>query len=59
MGGQDNRKFMSKRFRDLLLDTHKCSMEDQNKKIQLALQDWMNTGREGQIDDILVMGFRV
>jgi len=56
-GGPDLKKFMSKRFKNLLLDIHEEPMFDQKTKLEKTLADWM--GDQMQIDDILVVGVRV
>jgi phosphoserine phosphatase RsbU/P len=56
-GGPDNKKFMSKRFEDLLLEINYLPMEDQQEMLKLRLSEWM--GKNDQIDDILVIGIRV
>lgn len=56
-GGKENRKFMSKNFKKLLLEIHEEPLFDQQKILEKKLFDWM--GNNSQIDDILVMGVRV
>jgi serine phosphatase RsbU (regulator of sigma subunit) len=56
-GGTDNQKFMVKRFHKLIHELHLQPMEKQLKALQQDLDNWMAGYR--QIDDILVMGFRV
>ena len=55
-GGPDKRKFMSKRFRELLVEIHKEPMEEQHRILDQTLLDW----HEGidRIDDVVVMGYR-
>lgn len=55
-GGPDNKRFMTKRFRDLLLDIHSYPMEEQKNLLEKALEDWMQD--EEQLDDILVIGVK-
>ncbi|MDX2302433.1 MAG: 7TM diverse intracellular signaling domain-containing protein [Microscillaceae bacterium] len=55
-GGPKGRKFMTNRFRDLLLEIHSKPMEEQKEILQATLLNWM--GDEKQTDDILVIGFR-
>jgi serine phosphatase RsbU (regulator of sigma subunit) len=55
-GGEKDKKFSRKRFRNLLLDIHSQPMPDQKKRLEKTLDNWMD-GRE-QIDDITVMGIR-
>lgn len=56
-GGDSKRKFRSRNFKDLLLKIHKEPMEKQKEILQDTLKKWM--GESKQIDDILVMGFKV
>lgn len=56
-GGNDNKKFMSKRFKDLLIKIHKEPMQEQKKILDKTITDWM--GDNPQVDDILVIGLRV
>jgi serine phosphatase RsbU (regulator of sigma subunit) len=56
-GGKENRKFMSKNFKSLLLEIHDQSMPDQKEILHKTLIDWM--GINSQMDDILVVGVRV
>ncbi|BDX37466.1 hypothetical protein CYCD_08210 [Tenuifilaceae bacterium CYCD] len=56
-GGSDGRKFMSKKFKELLTTIYDKPMEDQRDIIQSAHFDWK--GEHEQVDDILVVGFRL
>ncbi|SDK99895.1 Serine phosphatase RsbU, regulator of sigma subunit [Catalinimonas alkaloidigena] len=56
-GGPDNGKFMTKRFKQLLLDIHQQPMEKQQEVLHATIEAWKNGGK--QTDDILVMGFRL
>jgi serine phosphatase RsbU (regulator of sigma subunit)/Tfp pilus assembly protein PilF len=56
-GGRDNKKFMSRNFRNLLLKIHKEPMREQKSILDKTITDWM--GNNPQIDDILVIGARV
>ena len=56
-GGKDNKRYMSKRFKSLLLEIQDQSMRDQKEILDKALSEWM--GNNSQIDDILVIGVRV
>jgi len=55
-GGEKDKKYSRKRFRNLLLEIHTRSTTDQKKILEKTLDQWMD-GRE-QIDDITVMGIR-
>ncbi len=56
-GGPKGEKFKSKAFKELLLRNSQKSMEEQKKILEKKLEEWM-TDYE-QIDDILVIGFRI
>jgi serine phosphatase RsbU (regulator of sigma subunit) len=56
-GGQDNIKFFYQPFRDLLLEIHQQSMDDQKLKLEKIISEWK--GDKEQIDDMLVIGVRV
>ena len=55
-GGPQGRKFMYKKFRNLLFENHKLSMEEQRDILDKTIEDWR--GETKQIDDILVIGLR-
>ncbi len=56
-GGPDGRKFMSKRFRELLFEIHEKPIKEQKQILEQTLEDWI--GENEQIDDILVMGLKL
>ena len=56
-GGPENKKFMSKRFEELLLKINSLSMNEQKEILQNKLSEWKGTNE--QVDDILVIGIRV
>ena len=55
-GGLENKKFMYRRFRYLLLTIHRFPVNDQKAILDENLKTWM--GNNVQIDDIMVIGFR-
>jgi serine phosphatase RsbU (regulator of sigma subunit) len=55
-GGSENKKFMYRRFRYLLLNIHRFSVNDQKSILDENIKTWM--GRNVQVDDIMVIGFR-
>ena len=57
-GGLHNQKFGSKRFKEFLLQIHKLPMDEQCKRIEANIENWVGPDRK-QIDDILVMGFKL
>lgn len=56
-GGPKNKKFMMKKFRQLLHEIHQEPIEDQREILDKHLFDWM--GKNEQLDDILVIGVKV
>ncbi|TAE03585.1 MAG: hypothetical protein EAZ97_01310 [Bacteroidetes bacterium] len=58
-GGEQNRKFMTKRFRELLFSVHEKNMTEQGSILFQTIEDWMKVGKESQTDDITVLGFRL
>lgn len=56
-GGPRGKKFMYKRFRELLIANSKKDLSIQKDLLKEALFDWMKN--EEQVDDILVIGVRV
>jgi two-component system, sensor histidine kinase LadS len=56
-GGKDNRKFMQKQFKEMLQEIYQEPMNEQPALLQTRLEAWM--GNEKQVDDILVIGFKV
>ncbi len=57
-GGEKNRKFMIKRMKQLLLEIHSKPMKEQKRILNQTINDWM-VYQNKQIDDILVIGFRI
>jgi serine phosphatase RsbU (regulator of sigma subunit) len=57
-GGPEGRKFMSKRFKNILLSIHKMPMEEQKEFLNNTIKEWMGTDNK-QLDDILVWGFKL
>jgi serine phosphatase RsbU (regulator of sigma subunit) len=56
-GGQNNTKFMSKKFQKLLLDIHQKPLPEQMEILNTTLTAWK--GNQKQTDDILVMGVKL
>jgi ligand-binding sensor domain-containing protein/serine phosphatase RsbU (regulator of sigma subunit) len=55
-GGDNGKKFMVKRFNQLLLSIQDLPMEEQGRILDQAIESWR--GSYQQVDDILVMGIR-
>jgi serine phosphatase RsbU (regulator of sigma subunit) len=56
-GGPQNRKFMTKQFRELLCSIHLLDMPQQKEILDKTIMEWM--GEYSQTDDITVMGLRL
>ncbi len=56
-GGPDQRKFMIKNLKDLLLEIHKLPMDEQRDRLHKNLLDWH--GDSPRIDDVVLMGVRI
>ena len=56
-GGSNNKKFLNKRFKNLILDISEKPLKKQANLIEENLRDWM--GNNPQIDDICVMGLKL
>jgi serine phosphatase RsbU (regulator of sigma subunit) len=57
LGGSNRKTFRSRRFRQLLIEIHEESMEDQKRILAQRLDQWR--GAIEQIDDILVIGIKI
>ncbi|MFP4605984.1 MAG: tetratricopeptide repeat protein [Bacteroidales bacterium] len=57
-GGPKNRKFLLKNLQNLLLENCQKPMKEQEEILRKTLSEWMGN-RENQIDDILVIGFKL
>jgi serine phosphatase RsbU (regulator of sigma subunit) len=55
-GGESNKKFMIKRFREVLQNIHMQPMHDQMQNLQSTISNWI--GKNEQTDDITVIGIR-
>jgi serine phosphatase RsbU (regulator of sigma subunit) len=58
-GGEKGKKFMVTRFHQLLFDIHQLPMPEQKQILEKTIEDWMQIGKQRQIDDILVIGVRL
>ncbi|MCL4816398.1 MAG: SpoIIE family protein phosphatase [Flavobacteriales bacterium] len=55
-GGAEGKKFMVKRFRDVLLEISDLSMKGQQRKLDELFNKWK--GNYEQVDDILIIGIK-
>jgi serine phosphatase RsbU (regulator of sigma subunit)/HAMP domain-containing protein len=56
-GGPKGKKFMVGQFRSFLGQIHKAPMKEQYRTLDLTIEQWR--GNLEQVDDILVVGFRI
>ena len=56
-GGKNDKKFMAKRLKDLLVDNYQKSMPEQKNILLSSLQNWQ--GNFEQVDDILLIGMKI
>ncbi|HCT29316.1 MAG TPA: hypothetical protein DIW31_00945 [Bacteroidales bacterium] len=56
-GGSERTKFLTSRFKNMILDIAPLDAKDQLGVIEKTIADWQ--GDNSQIDDMLVVGFRV
>ncbi len=56
-GGPEGKKMLSKRFREMLKEIQHLPMNEQEKFLLKAFNDWK--GNVGQVDDVLVIGVRL
>jgi serine phosphatase RsbU (regulator of sigma subunit) len=56
-GGPDNKKFMSRRFEELLVEISHLTPEAQKEALIERLKNWM--GDYDQVDDILIIGLKI
>jgi serine phosphatase RsbU (regulator of sigma subunit) len=56
-GGPEGKKFKYRRFRHLLMAIHKLPMEEQHRRLEENINEWMGISHD-QIDDQMVIGIR-
>ncbi|MCU4174921.1 YfiR/HmsC family protein [Carboxylicivirga sp. N1Y90] len=56
-GGEHDKKLKARKLRDLFLQNHKLTMEEQNVFLNNFLKEW--TGSNEQVDDICVFACRI
>lgn len=56
IGGEKGKKFMGKRFRELLLSIYNLPEEEKVRKLDEAIDEWRGKDYP-QVDDILIIGF--
>lgn len=55
-GGDKGKKFLTKRFKQLLFEINPLQMKDQKEIVKKAFDDWR--GNYEQVDDVMVIGIR-
>lgn len=56
-GGEMNKKFKSRKFRELLLSLQGKTMKNQLDIVEKSFDDWKGSGP--QVDDVLIFGFEI
>ena len=56
-GGDQGKKFLAKRFRDLIVEISSKTMYEQKEELDKTIEFWMSN--HAQVDDILVVGVRI
>jgi serine phosphatase RsbU (regulator of sigma subunit) len=56
-GGPQNKKFLSKRLKEMILEMNNLPMSEQSIVVEENLKNWM--GNNIQVDDICVMGIKL
>jgi tetratricopeptide (TPR) repeat protein len=58
-GGKEQRKFMVKRLRELLISIQTMGLNSQQKILNNTISQWIAEGNQHQTDDITVVGIRI
>ncbi len=58
LGGDANKRFSTKSFKQLLENIHSDTMPIQLKKLKLTFDNWLGT-KHSQIDDITIVGVKI
>ncbi len=56
-GGNEGKKFMSKRFKEVIISIHTKTMKEQQAILENTLNEWK--GNLEQVDDVLVIGIKI
>jgi len=56
-GGPQGKKFMTKQFKDLILEIYQKPMAEQSEILEKTLIEWR--GEIEQVDDIIIIGVRI
>jgi serine phosphatase RsbU (regulator of sigma subunit) len=58
-GGENRKKYTTKRFKELLFQQHLKKMSAQKEYLEREINNWLITGKESQTDDITVVALKV
>jgi tetratricopeptide (TPR) repeat protein len=58
-GGPIGKKFMYRRFKEVLCKIHDKEMDQQKQHLDRTIEDWMAQNDEEQIDDICILGVKI
>jgi serine phosphatase RsbU (regulator of sigma subunit) len=58
-GGVNNRKFMTKKLKELLLEISEKPMATQKQILDTTLENWIAAANEKQTDDITIFGIKI
>lgn len=58
-GGPRRKKFLSKKFQELILSIQDQSMPEQKSILSETIEEWRKISDEDRTDDILVLGFKI
>jgi serine phosphatase RsbU (regulator of sigma subunit) len=58
-GGPRGKKFRYRPFKDLLVEVHQKSAEDQHDTLDHRFEEWKNESEQEQVDDVCVIGVRI
>ncbi|MCQ2960034.1 MAG: tetratricopeptide repeat protein [Bacteroidales bacterium] len=58
-GGPKGKKFMIKKLKQVFVNIYESPMHEQRELLDHELVDWIEKGNTEQIDDVLVIGYRV
>lgn len=56
-GGKKDKKFLTKRLKNLILEHEHLPMSEQKEAVEIAMKDWMQNSE--QIDDMLLLGIQI
>ena len=56
-GGKNNRKFLQKRFKNILTKLSSHNIEYQQNELEREFYEWK--GNREQVDDVMVIGFKI